>query len=95
MPTTKIRKSVPLDPADIDRIEHVNVDVAVRTVALRYAGPDGISSETALLHALIRAGLAAIEREADDERYLQLAVAHDDEDRAYHQAMRNRRPDAA
>lgn len=87
----KTRKYVPLETADIQRVERIDVDRFLHAVAARRAGVDAFSSEAALLHMLLVAGLDMIESEADEERYAQLAASEDDEDREFRAAMRTRR----
>lgn len=90
MPTTKIRKTVPLDPEDIARVNSFDADELLHAVAARHAGVDTISSEATLMHTLLIAGLDALEQEADEERYAHYAASEDDEDRSFHAAMRQR-----
>lgn len=92
MPATKTRQSVPLDDTDVQRMNRIDADEVLRAVAARRAGQATLgSSRASLLHVLVVAGLDALEREADEERYAQLADSQDDEDRQYHQALRTHR----
>lgn len=94
MTTTKTRKSVPLDATDLTRVNQFDTDRVLHAVAARHAGVEVIGSEAVLMHTLLVAGLDALEQEADEERYAQLAAAQDDEDRSYHAARRSRRRDS-
>lgn len=86
--TTKTRRSVPLEPADIARIDRISGDM--EALLARHVGKDVITSEAALMHALVLCGLETIEHEADEERYRALAASQDDDDRAFHDAVRAR-----
>jgi hypothetical protein len=94
MPTTKIRKSVPLETDDITRINSFDTDAVLHKVAARHADVEIIGSEAVLMRTLLVAGLDALEQEADEERYAQLAASSDAEDEQYRTAMRARRRSA-
>lgn len=96
MPTTKTRKSVTLEPDDTERLARFDVDDTLHVAARRLiGGNEGQSfTEAGLLHALVVIGLDAIEREADEERYAQLARCADEEDVQYEMALRGRRRSA-
>lgn len=93
MATTKTRKSVPLDQEDERRLALVSTDETLCALAARHvhARPNAALTEATIMHALVVMGLDALEREADEERYAQLAASQDDEDREFHAAMRLRR----
>ena len=89
--TTMTRRSVPLEAADVERIARISGDMDVEALLARHVGKEMITSEAALLRALVLCGLELIEREADEQRYQALAQSQDDEDRAFHHAVRLRR----
>lgn len=91
MAATATRRSVPLDQGDLTRLTRVDRDSLLRAILARHAGVERVTSEAALLHTLVTMGLDLLEREADEERYAQLAVSQDDEDRDFHAAMRSHR----
>lgn len=93
MSTTKTRKSVPLDPQDEIRLAQLSSDETLCAVARRHIKGHPVSAltEATLMHVLVVAGLDALEREADEERYAQLAASQDDDDRDFHAAVRLRR----
>jgi hypothetical protein len=91
MPTTKIRKMVPLDPEDVARVNSFDTDKQLHAIAARRGGTEAIGSEAALMHILILAGMDALEQEAEAERYAEYASEEDDEDRSFKAARLGRR----
>lgn len=83
------RKSVPLDDADVQAISQAREDGTLATLA----GDDAVKSEATALHAVLSLGLAAIREHRELTGYEAMAANFNDEDRAYHAAMRARRRD--
>lgn len=89
------RRSVPLGDEDIARIDRLAGDEQAETMLARYLDRDHIASDALFLRALVVAGLATIEQHIDVGRYQELAASQDDEDTAFHRALRRRPRDAA
>lgn len=92
-----IRKSVPLTPDELALLDAARTDGTPTHEALTEllaANPAlrelAATSESAILHALIQLGIGAVRERAMEHGYAALAAAQDDEDRAYHAAMRRR-----
>lgn len=95
MTSETIRKTVPISPAELAILDASRIKGSPANVALiDLLGPDATRSEAATLHGALSLGLAVIQERIADHGYAALAAAQDDEDRAYHAAMRNRRRDA-
>lgn len=88
------RKTVPLSVDDLDRVNRIDQDPALAAIAARYLDVVTLRSEAALIRALLLAGLSAVEQEAAEQRYAELAATEDDEDRLFRLAQRSRRRDA-
>lgn len=91
---TVTRKSVPLTQRDLDDIAKLRSDDAARAqlgAIARVATPDPTSSDAALLHAVLIAGLQAVRDRIDEASYE--AEAADTEWWAEHRRItRRRRP---
>lgn len=92
--TTKTRRSVPLEVAELARIDRISGDSDVEALLARHIGAEFITSEATLMRALVICGLELIEQEAAELRYQALAASQDEEDRAFHAALRARRRDS-
>lgn len=82
-----IRKAVPLSAAELAEIEHARSTGLLQAVA----GQEAARSEAAALHALLRLGLERLRERGAEVGYAALAAAQDEEDAAFHAALRGRR----
>lgn len=85
------RRSVPLSEDDLRRIERLGSDDTSRRLLERHLGVASGKSESALLHALLVFAIQRLEEAADEAGYQELAETQDNDDRAFHTAMRTRR----
>lgn len=92
---TVTRRSVPLDDDDIARINRLAGDERAENMLAGYLHRQYLSSDALFLRALVVAGLTTIEQDIDARRYQELAASQDDEDAAFHHALRRRPRDAA
>ncbi|HXT90112.1 MAG TPA: hypothetical protein VN714_12740 [Trebonia sp.] len=91
MTAETIRKSVPLTPDEQAALDAARAEGnPVHDALTELAGPAATRSEAATLQALLHLGLNAVRERAQDHGYAALAAEQDDEDRAYHAAMRRR-----
>lgn len=91
MTAETIRKTVPLTKDELDTLEAARVEGSAAYEALtELVGTGAGKSEAATLHAAMSLGVAAINERIQARGYAALAAAQDDEDRAYHAAMRRR-----
>lgn len=94
---TEFRHSVPISETIAKALEQLRAHGSALQVALRdlLAGrpgaPDPDKSEAAALQALLAVGLEAVEERAAETGYARLAAEQDEDDAAYHKAMRDRR----
>ncbi|HEV2639713.1 MAG TPA: hypothetical protein VGX23_31565 [Actinocrinis sp.] len=94
MTTETIRKTVPITPDEQAILDESRTKGSAAYQALTdLLGPEAARSEAATLHGALTLGLSVIRERMADQGYTALAAAQDDEDRAYHAAMRNRRRD--
>ncbi len=92
MTSDTIRKTVPLNPEELALLEASRSQGSPAHQALtELLGPAAAKSEASVLHAAVSLGLSVIQERVADHGYAALAAAQDDEDRAYHKAMRARR----
>lgn len=93
LPETVTRKSVPLTQRDLDDIAKLRGDRRARTqlAVLAHAPVTETTSDAALLHTVLRAGLQAVQDRIDEESYRAEAA-----DRAWQAEQRriSRRPRA-
>lgn len=95
MTTETIRKTVPITAEELAILDASRTaGSAAHSAMIELLGPDATRSEAAILHGALALGLAVIQERIAEHGYTALAAAQDDEDRAYHAAMRNRRRDA-
>ncbi len=91
MSDVKTRKSVPLEPGDMDRLARLlQGGTPLRRCINSLIGSEKFS-DAALMHALVVAGMEHVEELAAEFSYAELAESMDDEDRAYRAALRTRR----
>jgi hypothetical protein len=94
MTTETIRKTVPITADELAILDASRTEGSAAYQAVtELLGPDATRSEAATLHGALALGLSVIQERIADHGYAALAAAQDDEDRAYHAAMRNRRRD--
>lgn len=86
-----LRKAVPITPVDLAAVE----DARSSGVLAEFLGSEVSRSEAAALSAILRLGLERLSEFVAERGYAALAVAQDDEDRAYAAAIRSRRRSAA
>jgi hypothetical protein len=95
MPTTTIRKSVPLAPAQLDLLERLRQHGSDERTTIEQA--IGVIPETAseayLLHALIAYAEKQLRDQILDAQYARRAATLDDEDRQWAELVRSRRRD--
>ncbi|MFB8039031.1 hypothetical protein ACFC5Z_40280 [Streptomyces sp. NPDC056004] len=88
-----VRKSLPLEDADLDALARLRDPASPeRAAMLRLMGLSVTddTSEATLLHAVFAAGRQALRDEVNARGYAELAAQQDEEDEAFHMAMRSR-----
>lgn len=92
MNTETVRKSVPLTRDELNLLETArNQGSPAYNALIELLGDDEATrSEAAILHAAITLGVATLRERISEKGYAALAAMQDDEDRAYHAAMRRR-----
>jgi hypothetical protein len=88
--TETIRKTVPLSAGEVAELEAARTDGTVEHAALTELAGDA-RSESAVLHALVALGIRSVQERVLEKGYAALAASQDEEDEAYHAAMRGRR----
>lgn len=89
--STVARKPVPLDDNDLNLLTELKTtDSTFQRALLELAGPPAVKSEASILHALVSLGLQRVDEQSQLAGYAALAAAQDEDDRAFHDAMRKR-----
>ncbi|MDP9182465.1 MAG: hypothetical protein M3P04_06790 [Actinomycetota bacterium] len=88
------RPSLPLTEQDEHDLERLRTSSLHREALGRLSGEllDTEVSESALLHAVFEAGLAAVRAASEEAGYAQMAVELDDNGKSHRSAARRRRP---
>jgi hypothetical protein len=88
------RPNLPLTEADEADLAHIRRSPASRAALRRYLGNVNPASatEAAFLHALLQAGMDAVQRDAADAGYAELALQQQHDARQRRQDARRRRP---
>lgn len=87
------RKTVPVEPAELDKVRLAMQDgTPWHAALLRRCGAGAGRSEAATLQALIGIALDTLGEDVAEREYALLAASRDSEDEAYDQAVRTGRP---